>query len=364
MWCAENSVPILMKQNKLRRLEHILKPEFLSCRRGDKHFDCLDDATRSKFNVEEESGLSENAYHVPALQMIEKYKHGLVLDVGAGKRNTYYGNVVNLDINKYESTDVVAVAERLPFWDNVFDAVHSNAMLEHVVDPFLCAKEMVRVLKPGGEIICCVPFLQPFHACPHHYYNMTSEGLKNLFVPDIKVQAVEVYDNLRPITSLKLLATDYASGLVGNTKELFMDMSVRDLINMPYTGFRDMGIVTELDAFHNRKMACCHTLFGTKRGPPSETQLVIVSAKYGSERKWRDFTEKIQAMVVDNQLTISTDTNINSLFGDPAEGEQKKLTLQWQQVSSLDGNVLWGGTTFYEEIAGRLRTPVILSATS
>jgi hypothetical protein len=26
-----------------------------------------------------------------------------------------------------------------------------------------------------------VPFLQPLHGYPHHYYNMTGEGLRNLF---------------------------------------------------------------------------------------------------------------------------------------------------------------------------------------
>lgn len=362
MWRSEyGEVPLVMKQDKLRRMEKILRPEYIRCRQGDLHYDCLDDAMRSQFAVEEESGVSENPYHVPALQMIEKYKHGLVLDVGAGKRNTYYGNVVNLDINKYGSTDVVAVAERLPFWDNVFDAVHSNAVLEHVKDPFLCAEEMVRVLKPGGQIMCCVPFLQTFHACPHHYYNMTTEGLKNLFANDVDIHAVEVYEELRPITSLKLLATDYANALTGKSRQMFLDMPLRDIINMPYSGFREMGIVTEMSHESNLKMACCNTLFGVKKGILPDVSLQIICAQYGSVSTYVDCTMEIQKMVVsDRHLTISTQTNIHEIFGDPAPGQVKSLRMEWCFLDNETGSVIRGGTSTFEESLGRLRTPVVL----
>ena len=76
---------------------------------------------------------------------------------------------------------MLGVGEALPFKDNAFDAVLSLSVLEHVRDPFACAAEIARVLKPGGKLICCVPFLQPLHGYPHHYYNMTGQGLRALF---------------------------------------------------------------------------------------------------------------------------------------------------------------------------------------
>lgn len=51
----------------------------------------------------------------------------------------------------------------LPFPDNHFDFVECRAILEHVQDPFQCARELVRVAKPGADLWLEVPFVQPFH---------------------------------------------------------------------------------------------------------------------------------------------------------------------------------------------------------
>ena len=38
--------------------------------------------------------------------------------------------------------------------------------------------EMLRVLKPGGELYCSIPFIFGFHASPHDYQRYTVEGFK------------------------------------------------------------------------------------------------------------------------------------------------------------------------------------------
>jgi predicted SAM-dependent methyltransferase len=91
--------------------------------------------------------------------MIARHADGILLDCGAGQRNVYHDNVVNCEIVDYDSTDLTGISEKLPFKDSTVDGVISIAVLEQVRDPFASAAEMVRVLKPGGDIACEVPFL-------------------------------------------------------------------------------------------------------------------------------------------------------------------------------------------------------------
>jgi hypothetical protein len=49
-------------------------------------------------------------------------------------------------------------AERLSFPDACFDFVVSNDVLEHVADPLAAAREIARVLRPGGELFLAIPF--------------------------------------------------------------------------------------------------------------------------------------------------------------------------------------------------------------
>lgn len=352
------TIPLEMKQEKLDRLLTIIKNEYIHNRKLT-YYDCLDNEKRQFFKIDDQSYISENPYHIPALQLIERYKDGLILDVGAGKRNTYYSNVVNLDIIDYDTTDVVSVGERLPFYDNVFDAIHSNAVLEHVKDPITCANEMMRVLKPGGEIMCCVPFLQPFHACPHHYYNMTSEGLKNLF-PNIHLLTIDVYEELRPINSLKLLVADYVNALVGYDKDEFLSLTIRDLINLPYSSLRDKGFVISLSKENNFKMACCHTLFGYKP-TDDEIYLYIKHATYGTEIQHIDVTNILQQKIKNQHLVIATHESLTQLFGvDPTPCYFKQLTVEWQKLYYKNGVSFTTGITICDESCDHLRTPLII----
>jgi len=86
--------------------------------------------------------------------------------MGAGDQDHIEPSIICSEIVGYKSTDVLAVGQRLPFADASFDGVFSSAVLEHVTDPFACAEELMRVLKPSGRIFCSVPFLQPEHGYP------------------------------------------------------------------------------------------------------------------------------------------------------------------------------------------------------
>jgi SAM-dependent methyltransferase len=151
----------------------------------------------------------------------------------------------------------------LPFKDGSFDAVISSAVLEHVKDPFRCAQEIIRVLKPGGDLICCVPFLQPMHGYPHHYYNMTSSGIRNLFEPHIEVRRHEVPASALPIWSLTWMLKSWAAGLRGDTLVAFNNMKVSDLMGDPFI-YLEMPFVRDLPTEVNFELACATVIHGKK----------------------------------------------------------------------------------------------------
>lgn len=226
-------------------------------------FDFLTPDLRAQFNIIDTENVSSNMYDGDVLALIEKHRDGLILDCGAGSRPVYYENVVNFEIAAYPSTDVRGVGEVLPFKDNSFDAVVSVAVLEHVKDPFQCAREIVRVLKPGGDLLCCVPFLQPMHGYPHHYYNMTRSGIRNLFEPHIEIHRHETPDSVLPIWSLTWMLKSWAAGLTGEALAQFRSMTVADLMWNP-VDYLEMPFVRGLPTEVNFELASATVIHGTK----------------------------------------------------------------------------------------------------
>jgi SAM-dependent methyltransferase len=182
-------------------------------------------------NIAPTDNVSANPYTPDALHLIETTtsKGGWVLDCGAGSRPARMRHVINVEIVDYPSTDVLAVGEALPFADGSFDAILSLAVLEHVRDPFACAREIMRVLKPGGEVLADVPFLQPLHGYPHHYYNMTQQGLANLFRDMGEVLEVRVPLHGHPIFGVQWLLGQYVHGLPEEQRAVFSRMTVGEL---------------------------------------------------------------------------------------------------------------------------------------
>lgn len=133
------------KQKKLDRIAPLLLPEYIS-KRESSLYNCLTSELAEMAGIEPTSNVSRNEYDPRFEQLLKMNPDKQFLDVGAGFRPQNYENIINLEIVPYETTDVLAVAECLPFRDGMFDYVHSAAVLEHVRDPFRCADEM-----PGAE---------------------------------------------------------------------------------------------------------------------------------------------------------------------------------------------------------------------
>lgn len=253
-----------LRRSKLKRLRPALRTDMPHVRRGDA-LDFLTDELRIAGDIVDTSAVSAHPYSPETEEMIARYPQGLILDCGAGLRDVYYDNVVNFEIVGYDTTDVLGIGERLPFKDGVFDAVISIAVLEHVKDPFACAREIARVLKPGGELLCNVPFLQPLHGYPHHYYNMTHQGLRALFEPALVVDDVRVPQEGLPVWTLTWIIQSWASGLPEPARSEFLSMRLQDLMQ-PAPAFLNHGWVTQLPEAKNIELACLNSLRARKPG--------------------------------------------------------------------------------------------------
>lgn len=85
------------------------------------------------------------------------------------------------------------------------DAVICKAVLEHVPNPWKAAKEIARVLKPGGKCLVYAPFLYAYHAEKGVYgdfYRYTLDGLRFLFSDFSKFEYAPVRGRFETIAYL------------------------------------------------------------------------------------------------------------------------------------------------------------------
>jgi ubiquinone/menaquinone biosynthesis C-methylase UbiE len=93
---------------------------------------------------------------------------------------------------------VVAAAEALPYPANTFDTLLSHEVIEHVSDDRVAAREMVRVLKPGGRAVIFAPNRwYPFETHGHYWrgeyhfgntplINYLPDALRNRLAPHVR----------------------------------------------------------------------------------------------------------------------------------------------------------------------------------
>ncbi len=124
--------------------------------------------------------LTKNAYE----QAMQGIPDGAILNLGSGMRrpDREPERWVNLDIRPSANCDIVADAHWLPFRDHTLSAVVSANVFEYLRDPFQTAREVKRVLQPGGTVYINVAFILPLSTPDYHdRFRFTRRGLLSLF---------------------------------------------------------------------------------------------------------------------------------------------------------------------------------------
>jgi len=119
----------------------------------------------------------------------DKNKSARVLVVGGGtishglQDELFQKNIeiMETDVTFGPRTAVLCDAHDLPFAEEYFDGVIVQAVMEHVVDPIRCAKEIFRVLKFDGLVYSETPFMQQVHMGQYDFTRFTHLGHRRLF---------------------------------------------------------------------------------------------------------------------------------------------------------------------------------------
>lgn len=179
--------------------------------------------------VSADDPVSRHPYSPAALEIIEAHRDGWVLDLGAGGKHQRWDNVIQIDIFRFPMVDVVCTADRLPFRDNTFKAVISQAVFEHLQYPEWAAAEIRRVLQPGGIAKIDTAFLQPEHGYPHHFYNATETGLRHWFRDfDIRWSGIESYQH--PKWALSWFLDIYLDRITPEQRALLQQTPLGDVL--------------------------------------------------------------------------------------------------------------------------------------
>lgn len=228
-------------------------------------FHFLNSELSQKHNLTNNHDIASRSHDPLALALIGKFKDGLILDCGSGLPAQNYANVVNFEIENFINTDVIGAGEALPFKDDSFDVVFSFSVLEHIKNPFVAASEISRVLKTGGILYANTPFLIPEHGYPHHYYNMTQQGLENLF-SGLTILSDTVPSSGHPYYAVKAILGIWSEHLGADAKAELGKLTVTDILEQS-----DSIVASEacqsLSQDIQKIIACTNSLLAQKPSP-------------------------------------------------------------------------------------------------
>jgi SAM-dependent methyltransferase len=133
--------------------------------------------------------------------LLERYARGRLIDLGCG--DIPFRDVLIDRVEAYDSLDLFPEGRRLTYVSDIQDMVDVPSstydtaicleVLEHVPDPFCAAREICRILAPGGILILSVPHLSRLHAEPYDFYRYTRHGIGHL-LKQAGMETIELHE--------------------------------------------------------------------------------------------------------------------------------------------------------------------------
>ncbi len=206
-----------------------------TCAHCGTDFDCSTRAVSAvplaAYRIPKAINTSFCVYDLQENELIEAARAagGKVLDFGAGLRRRTDEALISVEIADMPSIDLVSVGDRIPFADNTFESAMTLHVLEHVKKPWEIARELIRVVKPGGAILSTVPYVCPVHGFPYHFFSMTPMGLRSLF-DGCEIVSHTMKPDAHPINGIKQLLSTYAGSISGGARDQFGRVTVEDLV--------------------------------------------------------------------------------------------------------------------------------------
>lgn len=97
--------------------------------------------------------------------------------------------IIEGDVSYGPRTKIIFDGHSIPYKNDSFDCIIVQAVLEHVLNPVLCVKEIHRVLKSDGLVYAETPFMQQVHGGPYDFTRYTRSGHRTLFKSFIEIKS-------------------------------------------------------------------------------------------------------------------------------------------------------------------------------
>ena len=137
---------------------------------------------------------------------------GRVVDLGCGSKpfKQYLdGEYIGVD-NANGTPDIVASVTKVPLEDECADSVICSEVLEHLPQPDLCLKEIVRLLRKDGYVYITVPMYWYLHYMPNDYWRFTNIALISMLTKNgLRIKYLNRYGGLNYFIAARISESIY-----------------------------------------------------------------------------------------------------------------------------------------------------------